>query len=72
MKRTRRVKRRAPHRVRVGTHVIWPRALEHMLGLSKVTRWKWEREGRLPPRDVQIGKATGWRRETIERAITRT
>ena len=57
--------RRAPVR---GDAVIWPRGIEERYGISSVTRWRWERSGRLPPRDVHIGGRSGWRPETLERA----
>jgi predicted DNA-binding transcriptional regulator AlpA len=61
---------RAPKRACLGgTGVITPRGMEARYGWSPPTRWRAERDGRLPPRDVFIGgKAVGWRPETIERA----
>lgn len=61
---------RQPKRPRdAGTRVIYPRGLEIRYGISLSTRWRWERDGRLPPRDVHVGGAlVGWRPETIERA----
>lgn len=47
--------------------VIWPRGVEERYGISAVTRWRWERTGKLPPRDVHIGRG-GWRPETLEAA----
>ena len=62
--------RRRKHRQRIarGTHVIWPPGLEARLGISAPTRWRWERDKKLPPRDVFIGGRSGWRPETIESA----
>lgn len=54
--------KRAPTR---GESVIWPAGLDKMTGWSSVTRWRRERDGSIPPRDVKIGKATGWKPETI-------
>jgi predicted DNA-binding transcriptional regulator AlpA len=51
-----------------GTDVIWPQGIELRYGISAPTRWRWERSGRLPPRDINIGGRTGWRPETLERA----
>lgn len=52
-----------------GTACLWPRAVEDYFGISGPTRWRWERIGLLPARDVYIGeKAIGWKPETIERA----
>ena len=60
----------APKRARPGgTHVIYPRGVEQRLGISDTTRWRWERTGRLPPRDVYVGGvAVGWRPATLEAA----
>lgn len=52
-----------------GTRVIWPAGLEERLGISSVTRWRWERAGRLPPRDIRIGPRSGWCPETIEKML---
>lgn len=52
---------------RAGSSVIWPKGIEDQLDLSAPTRWRMERDGRLPPRDVFIaGKAVGWKPSTIE------
>lgn len=53
---------------RAGTAVIWPAGVEHRYDISPVTRWRWERAGKLPPRDVDIGGKTGWRPETLAAA----
>jgi predicted DNA-binding transcriptional regulator AlpA len=58
--------RRAP---RSGTRVVWPAGLEEMFGISAPTRWRWERDKKLPPRDVHLGTRSGWRLETIERLL---
>jgi predicted DNA-binding transcriptional regulator AlpA len=51
-----------------GTAVVWPAGLEQRYGISAPTRWRWERDGLLPARDVHIGGRTGWRPETLEAA----
>ena len=51
-----------------GTHVIWPSGVEERYGITSVTRWRWERAGKLPPRDVNVGGKTGWKPETLESA----
>ena len=51
-----------------GTRVIWPGGVQERYGISKPTRWRWEKTGRLPPRDVNLGGKTGWRPETLEAA----
>lgn len=57
--------RRAP---RAGTSVIWPSGVETRYDISAPTRWRWEKSGRLPPRDVNVGGKTGWRPETLAAA----
>ena len=52
-----------------GSRVIWPKGLELQLGISAPTRWRWERAGKLPKRDVCIGGRKGWKPETIEAAL---
>lgn len=61
---------RLPKRPRAaGSACIWPRGVELRLGVSPITRWRMERDGRLPPRDFFIGgKAVGWRVETMAAA----
>jgi hypothetical protein len=51
-----------------GTHVIWPAGIQARYGISAVTRWRWERSGRLPARDITIGGRTGWRPATLDAA----
>lgn len=52
-----------------GTAVIFPRGLEVRYGWSAPTRWRAERDGRVPPRDFYIGgRPVGWRPETLDRA----
>jgi predicted DNA-binding transcriptional regulator AlpA len=53
-----------------GTHVVWPAGVEERYGIKPVTRWRWEKAGRLPPRDISIGGRTGWRPETLDAAET--
>lgn len=48
-----------------GSRVVWPLGVERRYDISAVTRWRWERTGRLPQRDVAIGGRTGWRPETL-------
>jgi predicted DNA-binding transcriptional regulator AlpA len=56
---------------RAGTDVIWPRGLEARYGISPPTRWRWERDGRLPKRDVFVGEAAvGWRPATLDAAMS--
>jgi predicted DNA-binding transcriptional regulator AlpA len=49
--------------------VLWPTNVQEMYGVTGPTRWRWERDGKLPPRDVYVGgKAVAWYRTTIEAA----
>ena len=54
--------KRAPKQ---GTHVVWPAGVEERYGINPVTRWRWERTGNLPPRDVFCGRRSGWKPETL-------
>jgi len=52
-----------------GTHCIWPSGVEARYGINSVTRWRWERDRKLPARDVFVGQVpVGWRPETLEAA----
>jgi len=55
-----------------GAEILWPAGVEDRYGISSVTRWRWERSGKLPARDIEIGGRTGWKRSTIEAAEQRT
>ena len=49
--------------------VVWPGDILTRYGISAITRWRWEREGKLPPRDFMIGgKVIGWHPATLEAA----
>ena len=49
--------------------LVWPSELERRYGISNPTRWRWERDGKLPPRDVKVGgRFVGWRPETLDAA----
>ncbi|MDQ5880835.1 MAG: hypothetical protein QG616_665 [Pseudomonadota bacterium] len=45
--------------------ILWPADLQRRYGISGPTRWRYERDGHLPARDVKIGPRSGWRIETI-------
>lgn len=50
-----------------GTRVLYPIAIQERYGIAHVTRWRWERDGILPPRDFPSrGRPMGWMRATIE------
>ena len=61
--------RKAPRPALGGTHLVRPRGVEVRYGITQITRWRWERAGKLPPRDVCIGGVlVGWRPQTLEAA----
>ena len=52
-----------------GAAIVWPNGVEDRYGISAPTRWRWEKVGRLPPRDVYIGgAAAGWKPSTLDAA----
>jgi hypothetical protein len=53
---------------RQGTNVIWPSGVQDRYDISAPTRWRWERDGKLPARDVFIGGRSGWRPGTLDAA----
>jgi hypothetical protein len=53
----------------VGTGCVWPLGVQKRYDISAPTRWRWEKLGLLPARDVFVGgKAVGWKPETLETA----
>ncbi|EGU9030729.1 TPA: helix-turn-helix domain-containing protein [Vibrio parahaemolyticus] len=40
--------------------------LAKQLDVTKVTIWRWRKEGRLPPATAISPRVVGWKRETIE------
>jgi predicted DNA-binding transcriptional regulator AlpA len=56
---------------RAGTGVVWPSGAQQLFGISAPTRWRWEKDGKLPPRDVNVGGKTGWRPATLDALLTR-
>src|ERR1700733_4546778 len=61
--------RKANRYPRSGTGVIYPVGVQEQLGVSAPTRWRMEKDGRLPPRDFFVGGvAVGWRPPTLEAA----
>jgi predicted DNA-binding transcriptional regulator AlpA len=62
---------RKPKQIRSGgTAVVYPRGVQEMLGISLPTRWRMEKQGRLPKRDFFVNRvAVGWRRATLEAAF---
>jgi hypothetical protein len=62
--------KRIRHAPLEGTRIVWPSGLEARYGISPVTRWRWEKLGKLPARDMTVGGRTGWRPETLAKAET--
>lgn len=62
--------KRRPKRPAIGgTGLITPKGLEIRYGWSAPTRWRAEKSGRVPARDVCIGgRQVGWRPSTLEAA----
>ena len=47
--------------------IIRPSELALLLGISKVTLWRWERDGQFPQRKkIGPGKAVGWLSSDID------
>ena len=65
--------RKPPERAAPGAAraVLWPRDLQARYGVSAPTIWRWERDGRLPPRDKAVGDRIGWAVQTIVAAESR-
>lgn len=59
-------KRAARHGPLLGTNVVWPGGVQARYGISVTTRWRWERDGKLPKRDINVGGKTGWRPSTLD------
>jgi len=51
-----------------GNAVIWPRGVQARYDISAPTRWRWEKTGKLPPRDINVGGKTGWKPSTLDTA----
>lgn len=47
------------------SQVLWALNIQRRYNISKTTRWRWEASGALPPRDLFIGRRSGWRLATI-------
>jgi predicted DNA-binding transcriptional regulator AlpA len=54
--------------LRQGSVVVWPSGVQERYGISAPTRWRWEKRGLLPARDVSVGGKTGWKPETLAQA----
>lgn len=57
-------------RERPAAAIYWPADVEKLLDISTPTRWRMERDGRLPARDAFLGgRPVAWMRATIDRAL---
>jgi predicted DNA-binding transcriptional regulator AlpA len=69
-RRTKRPQEEAPEaQVAVFTTnpIIWKRELLERWGNpSRMTFWRWQRAGKVPRPEVEIGGKEGWYRKTIE------
>jgi predicted DNA-binding transcriptional regulator AlpA len=53
--------------------ILWPKDVEVRYSISTVSRWRWERAKKLPPRDVHLaGEPVAWYLSTIEAAERNT
>jgi hypothetical protein len=52
----------------VDDRILWPPDVQRRYRISAPTRWRWERAGKLPARDVFVGTRSGWRASTLEGA----
>lgn len=46
--------------------ILYPNDLCERWGISRPTLWRWEKNEKLPKRDVTVGGKTAWYRSTIE------
>jgi predicted DNA-binding transcriptional regulator AlpA len=52
-----------------GSNCVWPSGVQDRFGISAPTRWRWEKDKKLPARDVFVGGvAVGWKPSTLETA----
>jgi hypothetical protein len=60
--------KRAKRARSAGSGCVWPSGVEQRYDISAPTRWRWERLGKLPPRDVFLdGEPIGWQPRTLDR-----
>jgi predicted DNA-binding transcriptional regulator AlpA len=51
--------------------IIRQKELLHLLGISGVTLWRWQRAGWFPRPDLRVGGVVGWRPETIRAFLSK-
>ena len=47
--------------------IIRPKTLMNLIGVSRSTIWRWEQEGKLPPKIIISDRVGGWRASDIEK-----
>ena len=58
------------HRKGCSPIVVYPHVVQAQLGVSAVTRWRMEKDGRLPARDFFLnGEPVGWKPDTLQAAF---
>ena len=51
---------------KVSTRILRAAELAECLGISRVTLWRWEREGRIPPKRIVGPNVIGWLESEID------
>ena len=63
-------KKRGPSRALLcGTAVVYPAGMRKLLGISEPTLWRWERNGKIPARDHEVGGRGCWKLATAEAIV---
>ena len=47
--------------------ILRPKELMNLIGVSRSTIWRWEQEGKLPPKIIISDRVGGWRSSDIEK-----
>ncbi len=51
---------------KVSTRILRAAEVAECVGISRVTLWRWEREGRIPPKRIVGPNVVGWLESEIE------
>lgn len=51
---------------KTSTRILRAAELAECLGISRVTLWRWEREGRIPPKRIVGPNVIGWLESEID------
>lgn len=57
-----------PQHATVGALIRWPQLRERLAGVSRMTVWRWERDGKFPKR-LAIGGFIAWDANEVEEAL---